>query len=47
MDCPVSTVKARMFHARVKLRHLLPELAAATTGAPAFPAAESDDGSPA
>lgn len=26
MGCPVSTVKARMFHARVKLRNLLPEL---------------------
>lgn len=29
MDCPVSTVKARMFHARVKLRNLLPALAGA------------------
>jgi RNA polymerase sigma-70 factor (ECF subfamily) len=27
MDCQVSTVKARMFHARVKLRNLLPVLA--------------------
>jgi len=27
MDCELSTVKARMFHARVKLRHLLPVLA--------------------
>jgi len=27
MQCPVSTVKARMFHARVKLRNLLPALA--------------------
>jgi RNA polymerase sigma-70 factor (ECF subfamily) len=27
MDCQVTTVKARMFHARVKLRHLLPVLA--------------------
>ncbi len=26
MGCPVSTVKARMFHARVKLRNLLPDL---------------------
>jgi RNA polymerase sigma-70 factor, ECF subfamily len=26
-QCPVGTVKARMFHARVKLRHLLPALA--------------------
>jgi RNA polymerase sigma-70 factor, ECF subfamily len=27
MDCPTGTVKARMFHARVKLRNLLPALA--------------------
>lgn len=27
MQCPVGTVKARMFHARVKLRNLLPDLA--------------------
>ena len=27
MECQVSTVKARMFHARVKLRNLLPVLA--------------------
>jgi RNA polymerase sigma-70 factor, ECF subfamily len=27
MDCPVGTVKARLFHARVKLRNVLPELA--------------------
>ena len=27
MECPIGTVKARMFHARVKLRNLLPELA--------------------
>ncbi len=27
MECQVSTVKARMFHARVKLRNLLPTLA--------------------
>ncbi|MFL9860028.1 sigma-70 family RNA polymerase sigma factor [Paraburkholderia madseniana] len=26
-ECPVSTVKARMFHARVKLRNLMPALA--------------------
>ncbi|HSD39481.1 MAG TPA: sigma-70 family RNA polymerase sigma factor [Rhodocyclaceae bacterium] len=26
MDCPVSTVKARMFHARIKLRNVLPTL---------------------
>lgn len=30
MDCPISTVKARMFHARVKLRNLLPALAGST-----------------
>jgi RNA polymerase sigma-70 factor (ECF subfamily) len=29
MECSVGTVKARMFHARVKLRNLLPELAGA------------------
>lgn len=29
MDCPVSTVKARMFHARGKLRSLLPRLGGA------------------
>ena len=33
MDCPVSTVKARMFHARVKLRNLLPALAGSRVGA--------------
>jgi RNA polymerase sigma-70 factor (ECF subfamily) len=27
MECPVGTAKARLFHARVKLRNLLPELA--------------------
>ncbi len=27
MDCPVNTVKTRMFHARSKLRTLLPQLA--------------------
>jgi RNA polymerase sigma-70 factor, ECF subfamily len=27
MQCPVSTVKARMFHARQKLKQLLPQLA--------------------
>ena len=30
MECPVSTVKARMFHARVKLRNLLPTLGGMT-----------------
>ncbi|HEX7374947.1 MAG TPA: sigma-70 family RNA polymerase sigma factor [Steroidobacteraceae bacterium] len=29
MDCPVNTVKTRMFHARRKLRLLLPELSGA------------------
>lgn len=29
LDCPLSTVKARMFHARIKLRNLLPGLAGA------------------
>jgi RNA polymerase sigma-70 factor, ECF subfamily len=32
MDCPTSTVKARMFHARVKLRNLLPTLAGGQDG---------------
>lgn len=36
MDCPVNTVKARMFQARIKLRNLLPRLggdpSAASTG---------------
>lgn len=27
MDCPVGTAKSRLFHARVRLRNLLPELA--------------------
>jgi RNA polymerase sigma-70 factor (ECF subfamily) len=27
MDCPVNTVKSRMFHARIKMRTLLPKLA--------------------
>ena len=33
VDCPVSAVKARMFHARVKLRNLLPSLAGSSAGA--------------
>jgi RNA polymerase sigma-70 factor (ECF subfamily) len=33
MDCPVSAVKSRMFHARVKLRNLLPVLAGSAAGA--------------
>lgn len=31
MQCPLGTVKARMFHARVKLRNLLPDLATSQT----------------
>ncbi|MEG8119383.1 RNA polymerase sigma factor, partial [Xanthomonas hortorum] len=27
MQCPVGTIKARLFHARVKLRNVLPGLA--------------------
>ena len=27
MDCPANTVKTRLFHARAKLRALLPQLA--------------------
>jgi RNA polymerase sigma-70 factor, ECF subfamily len=30
MDCPVNTVKTRLFHARAKLQRLLPQLAGAT-----------------
>ena len=32
MDCPVGTVKGRMFHARIKLRNLLPALGGAASG---------------
>ena len=32
MDCSVGTVKARMFHARVKLRNLLPTLGGSVSG---------------
>jgi RNA polymerase sigma-70 factor (ECF subfamily) len=32
MDCPVGTVKGRMFHARIKLRNVLPALGGAGTG---------------
>lgn len=31
-ECPVSTIKARMFHARVKLRNLMPALAGSGRG---------------
>jgi hypothetical protein len=37
MDCPVNTVKTRLFHARAKLQRLLPQLAT--------PTGESADGS--
>jgi len=29
LDCPIGTIKARLFHARVKLRNVLPALAGA------------------
>jgi len=35
MDCPVNTVKTRLFHARAKLRALLPGLAGEGAGATA------------
>lgn len=34
-ECPVGTVKARMFHAREKLRHFLPEMGGAAAVLPA------------
>ncbi|HME37890.1 MAG TPA: sigma-70 family RNA polymerase sigma factor [Steroidobacteraceae bacterium] len=34
-ECPVGTVKARMFHAREKLRHYLPNLSGAAHDSPA------------
>ena len=34
MDCPVGTAKARLFHARVRLRNLLPDLAGQRGAAP-------------
>jgi RNA polymerase sigma-70 factor, ECF subfamily len=42
MDCPTNTVKTRMFHARNRLRELVPGLAAprGPTGVPARPAQE-------
>jgi len=33
MSCPVNTVKARMFQARIKLRNLLPTLGGTPSGA--------------
>jgi RNA polymerase sigma-70 factor (ECF subfamily) len=48
MDCPVNTVKTRLFHARAKLQRLLPQLAKPTRAAdraagavPAPPGGES------
>ncbi len=35
MNCPVNTVKTRLFHARAKLQKLLPQLAAPHADAPA------------
>lgn len=35
MNCPVNTVKTRLFHARGKLQKLLPQLAGASTPPPA------------
>lgn len=32
MECPVGTVKGRMFHARIKLRNLLPALGGSEAG---------------
>jgi len=46
MDCQVSTVKARMFHARVKLRNLLPVLAGASVGAHEAALQENQDEQP-
>ena len=37
MDCPINTVKTRMFHARIKLRALMPILAAPRGEAQAYP----------
>ena len=31
MNCPVNTVKTRLFHARAKLQKLLPQLAGTAT----------------
>jgi RNA polymerase sigma-70 factor (ECF subfamily) len=49
MDCPVNTVKTRLFHARAKLQRLLPQLAKPTRAAdraagtvPAPPGGESN-----
>jgi RNA polymerase sigma-70 factor (ECF subfamily) len=46
MKCQVSTVKARMFHARVKLRNLLPVLAGRSIGADQAAIQENQDEQP-
>jgi RNA polymerase sigma-70 factor, ECF subfamily len=46
MECQVSTVKARMFHARVKLRNLLPMLAGQRLSAGAAAWQEGHDEQP-
>jgi len=46
MQCPEGTVKARLFHARTKLRHLLPQLAQRQDGAPVRAAARAAAASP-
>jgi len=51
MECPINTVKTRMFHARNKLRSQVPALAAYAESqvdwpAPAYGSQERDDGSP-
>jgi RNA polymerase sigma-70 factor, ECF subfamily len=41
MDCPVNTVKTRLFHARAKLQKLLPQLAGPSLGCDAKGTAEA------
>jgi RNA polymerase sigma-70 factor, ECF subfamily len=41
MDCPVNTVKTRLFHARAKLQKLLPQLASPSVGRDAKGTAEA------
>lgn len=41
MQCPVNTVKARMFQARIKLRNLLPALGGLNAGISARPEADA------
>lgn len=40
MDCPVNTVKSRMFHARTKLRTILPRLAGTSGASDELPTSE-------